>query len=127
MAALTYLDTHVVVWATIGSAESLSRRAVDALESDELRISPMVVLELELLHEIGRLTATASDVVHAAEVELGVTVCDLAFRRVVERARGLTFTRDPFDRVIVGHALSAGGGLLTRDETIRDNIAAAFW
>lgn len=127
MASLTYLDTHVLVWAITGLGELLSPRAVEALTADEIRISPMVVLELEFLREIGRLTPAASEMVMAAEAELGVTVCDIAFRRVIERARSQTFTRDPFDRVIVGHALAAGGQLLTRDETIRYNVVAAFW
>jgi PIN domain nuclease of toxin-antitoxin system len=40
-------------------------------------------------------------------------------RRRIERALAMSWTRDPFDRVISAHARADGVPLLTRDETIR--------
>lgn len=127
MEAVTYLDTHVVAWLYAGTTRLLSARARAAVEHDRLLVSPMAVLELEFLREIGRLTVGAHAVVEELRGRIGVEVCDLDLTRVVAAARGLTWTRDPFDRVIVGHAMAAGRGLLTKDRSIRRRFRAAFW
>ena len=54
-----YLDTHVLVWIAKGEDHQLSSSAREAIENDDLLVSPAVILELELLHEIGRLRASA--------------------------------------------------------------------
>ena len=58
---MTYLDTHALIWLNPGEAAGLSdraRRAIDA--DDELLLSPMVLLELENLHEIRRFRFSSS-------------------------------------------------------------------
>ena len=57
---MIHLDTHVVVWLYTGEIERLSDAAVEALEAEELIVSPMVQLELTFLHEIGRLSVTGA-------------------------------------------------------------------
>ena len=53
---MIYLDTHVAVWLYAFGAKKLSKRASVLIErSSKLLISPMVLLELEFLHEIGKL------------------------------------------------------------------------
>ena len=60
--------------------------------------------------------------------KIGLTVCDHAFRIVAETALGETWTRDPFDRIIVAHAKANGfAPLLTKDEAIRANYPNARW
>jgi len=39
----------------------------------------------------------------------------------------IIWTRDPFDRLIVAHAIKANCNLLTKDEKIRKNYAHAVW
>ncbi len=51
MAAVIYLDTHVVVWLFSGRTELLSSRAVNAIENHDLLISPIVSLELQYLYK----------------------------------------------------------------------------
>jgi PIN domain nuclease of toxin-antitoxin system len=54
---MIYLDTHVILWLFARKGDGLSVRAMKLIESDtELTISPMVLLELEYLHEVGRTT-----------------------------------------------------------------------
>jgi PIN domain nuclease of toxin-antitoxin system len=127
MEALIYLDTHVVAWLFAGESALLSPRARDSIEQNALLVSPMVVLELELLNEVGRLAAAADTIVEELHAQIGVEVCDLPFPRVIGAARALTWTRDPFDRVIVGHAIAAGRPLLTKDRSIRRRFREAFW
>jgi len=128
MAALTHLDTHVALWAVNPDEhDRLSNVATTALESDTLRVSPMVRLELAYLHETGRITAAPGAVLQRARRVFGVADAEDAFGDVIEQAQAMTWTRDPFDRIIAAHAVAAGARLLTRDETIRDNLDIAVW
>jgi PIN domain nuclease of toxin-antitoxin system len=47
VAAVIYLDTHVVVWLYAGDLELLPQEVRELLEGEELVISPMVELELQ--------------------------------------------------------------------------------
>ncbi len=127
METLIYLDTHVVVWLYAGTTDLFSRNAKRAIEENSLLISPMVLLELEFLYEIKRLRVQAGTVQETLRETIGLEVCDAGFRKITDMARTLTWTRDPFDRVIVGHALSAGRGLLTKDRSIRRRVRSAIW
>jgi PIN domain nuclease of toxin-antitoxin system len=45
----------------------------------------------------------------------------------VQAAAGLTWTRDPFDRLIAAHAILSGAPLLTADRRILANLPQATW
>ncbi|MBI4601421.1 MAG: PIN domain-containing protein [Planctomycetes bacterium] len=124
---MIYLDTHVVVWLYVARTDLLSDRAKDLLEKNELSISPMVLLELEYLREVGRLSVGGAAIHEELQERIGLRVCDLPFPRVVQFALRQHWTRDPFDRVIVGHAAASRKGLLTRDDKIRANFPNALW
>ena len=49
------------------------------------------------------------------------------FNRVVTQAIGQSWTRDPFDRLIVAQAALQDNILLSKDETILRNYAYARW
>jgi PIN domain nuclease of toxin-antitoxin system len=95
--------------------------------SEDIRISPMVRLELQYLHEIGRVSEPAVGVVDALHVALGLTVCNAAFAAVVREAESNRWTRDPFDRLIVGQAALQEAPLITKDATVHANYPAAVW
>jgi len=60
---MIYLDTHVVIWLYARKGEGLSTRARRLIEDEpEIAISPMVLLELDYLHEIGRTTLGSTPV-----------------------------------------------------------------
>jgi PIN domain nuclease of toxin-antitoxin system len=48
-------------------------------------------------------------------------------REIARHARLLGWTRDPFDRFIVAHALASNAILLTADKTIRERCSQALW
>lgn len=87
----------------------------------------MVKLELHLLHELNKITEPPDEIIRALALELGLQVCDVPFGDIVEAASSLTWTRDPFDRLIVAQAQCEKARLLTRDQTIRDNYSLATW
>lgn len=124
---MIYLDTHVVVWLFAGERELLPQGVRDLLEGEELVISPMVELELQYLYESGRTTQPARVVVDALDEEIGLARCGLPFGQVVAAALDLSWTRDPFDRVIVAQARARRLPLVTRDQTIRDHYREAIW
>ena len=124
---MIYLDTHVVIWLYARRLGLLSERVRRLLEDRELLVSPMVLLELDFLREIGRIAEGGHAVYQNLHARIGLRVCTLAFPRIVEAASLQSWTRDPFDRVIVGHASAGGRELVTRDETIHRNYSRALW
>lgn len=121
------LDTHVVVWLFTGEVEQLSADAIVAIEQHQLVVSPMVQLELSYLHEIGRLTIGGADMIADLERRIGLRRSDRALEALVDTAASLTWTGDPFDRLIVADALVAGAALITKDRTIHDHATIARW
>lgn len=122
-----YVDTHVLVWLFYGEMNKLGAAARHAIEEDNLVASPAAVLELELLHEIGRMRQTASQAVDTLATDLGLRICDLPFRTVVDHALKESWGRDPFDRLIVANAKAAGAPLLTKDKKILRHYSRAIW
>lgn len=124
---MIHLDTHVAVWLYAERTGDIPPSARQRLESDDIEISPMVRLELTYLNEIGRLTDTADTVIAALSTSLELRESTAPFTAVVGHAVGLTWTRDPFDRIIGAHALADDAALLTADKTILANLPSAFW
>jgi PIN domain nuclease of toxin-antitoxin system len=122
-----YVDTHILVWIAKGEQEHLSPAARQALENNDLVVSAAVMLELEFLHEIGRLRASAERTLAFLEADLGLRICTLPFHKVVTHALKEKWTRDPFDRLIVANAKAAGAPLVTKDELIREHYRRAIW
>ncbi len=87
----------------------------------------MVILELEFLKAIGRLAVESTTIMDDLRVRVGLEVCDLPFQRIVACSRTQRWTRDPFDRVIVGHAIATESPLLTKDQSIRRRFRQALW
>jgi PIN domain nuclease of toxin-antitoxin system len=125
--AVIRLDTHVVVWLYTGEIERLSDGAINAIEREEPIVSPMVQLELTFLHEIGRLSVTGADIIGDLTNRVGLRLSDLPMATVVQAAAPLIWTRDPFDRMIVADAQSAGVALITKDREIHRNTTIAAW
>jgi PIN domain nuclease of toxin-antitoxin system len=124
---VTYLDTHVLLRLFLGDLEKLSAPALRTIEEEDLVASPAAVLELEFLHETGRLQPTASKLIGVLEHDLALRVCELPFRTVVEHALKENWSRDPFDRLIVGNAKANDATLVTKDEKILRHYARAIW
>jgi PIN domain nuclease of toxin-antitoxin system len=127
VATVIHLDTHVVVWLYAGDLRRFSPAARRRLGGEELRISPMVALELQYLHEVGRISEAAGVVLSDLSRKLGLSQAEGEFSSVAAAAVGFGWTRDPFDRLIVAHAAVHGATLLTKDRLIRRNYRHAVW
>lgn len=124
---MMHLDTHVVVWLYANQTGSFSPKALELIESEELAISPMVLLEIQYLNEIGRITAVAPLIYEYLSAAIGLQVSSSPFSEVVLEALSEGWTRDPFDRMIVAHAKLDNAMLLTRDQSIHEHCKAAIW
>ena len=127
MEAVVRLDTHIVVWLYAGTPERLSKSAAEAINNNDLVVSPIVELELTYLFEIGRLTVNGPTIIADLRQRSGLSFSDSTMAAVMQAAGTLSWTRDPFDRTIVGDAIAANTRLITKDEKIRDNSTTAFW
>ncbi len=124
---MIYLDTHAVAWLYAKELNRFTRAGLESLEANELLMSPMVALELEYLHEIGRVQVRSRLICDSLEKAVGLRVCEGAFAPIVRLALEQTWTRDPFDRIIVAQAKLADAPLLTKDSAIRKHYKKAFW
>jgi len=127
MGDLIFLDTHVVVWLYSGDLDLFSPQIQQDLEDNELLVSPIVALEIQYLHEIDRITTGAEEVIEELKRTMGLQISDVPFPQVVSQALFNTWTRDPFDRIIVAQAALGHDRLLTKDQTILDHYEYAYW
>lgn len=127
MTPLFHLDTHILAWLFADTDRAWPPRVRELLDGAILRYSPMAELELGYLHEIGRVRVPPARLLSTLEPVFALKPADEAFVDIARIALTLTWTRDPFDRLIVAQAIAAGAGLITCDKTIRENFAGAIW
>ncbi len=123
---MIFLDTHVVVW-LFAEADRIPASVRKRIDEAELFVSPIVRLELSMLAEIGRVTLPAEAFLSALHRDLDLQVEESGWLRCAEIADHLSWTRDPFDRLIVSHAIAFAAPLCTRDRHLRDRYREAFW
>ena len=122
-----YLDTHITLWLYSGQTERLSKRATNLINRERVGVSPVVLLELQYLREIGRVTAMPRAIIMDLTQRLGLGIEDRSLETVMERALGLIWTRDVFDRLIVAQATLDDAELVTSDRLIRKHYPKAVW
>jgi PIN domain nuclease of toxin-antitoxin system len=124
---LIYLDTHVVAFLYEDAGASLPPLSRSLIADHELVLSPMVMLELQYLFEVGRITIPADTIVRTIQGAARLRICDLPFEDVARAALRETWTRDPFDRIIVAQARLREITLITKDRMIRKQYERAIW
>ena len=124
---MIYLDTHAVVWLYAGLTEKFTAQGVALIESNPLLVSPVVQLELQYLKEIDRISVDSALILETLAFSIGLELCPLPFGQVVTEAIGETWTRDPFDRMIVAQAKARKAQLLSQDQTIQQHYPLAIW
>jgi PIN domain nuclease of toxin-antitoxin system len=127
-ALISYLDTHVVVFLHAGDVGRISVKARNQIENTDLLISPMVVLEMEMLYDKGTIKYPASQILADLTQQMGLAVCQMPFAEVVRSATTIKWTREPGDLLIVANAMANNcAPLITKDERIRDGYGNAMW
>ena len=124
---MIYLDTHLLLWLYAGSLDAISKPALQAIEENDLYVSPMALLELQYLSERKKLREPPVKVIEALYKEINLKVCTKDFHNIIQESLRMNWTRDPFDRIIVAHAALNNNMLLTKDDTIRAHYKKAIW
>ena len=127
MAKEAYLDTHLVVWLYSGNLDLISQKVKDIIETNELLYSPIIKLEVQFLKEIKEIKEGPKKIIESLKKEIGLKESRIDFAKVVDASIKLTWTRDPFDRLIVSNALVTNSILLTKDENILRNYKRSVW
>jgi PIN domain nuclease of toxin-antitoxin system len=122
-----FLDTHAAVFLWEGRGELFGSGSRELLERALLHVSPLVRLELGFLREVGKLKVEPNDILGALTGDYGVTVTADPMDRLIPLAMPLSWTRDPFDRLLVATALLHEAPLITRDSRIQEHFAGAVW
>lgn len=117
----------MALWLYAGLTERLPSAARTLVAGREPKVSALTVLELTCLHEIGRARDSAPAMLAALRQSMGLEVADASLVALAEAAAGLSWTRDPFDRLISAHAIVADAPLVTADQTILANLPQATW
>lgn len=93
-----------------------------AAHAGRLRFTPIALLEMQFLHESGRGEFTTANPAEAVADDPRWTVDDPPLSTIIDQALALTWTRDPFDRLIASHAIHRGWRLATADSRLLDNL-----
>ena len=124
---MIYLDAPIAVWLYAGLLEKFSQSIQTILNENEILISPIARLELEYLYEIERIWEHAHVIIADLADRIGLRVCEKDFNAIVSQATKLTWTRDPFDRLIVANAALNDSILISKDQNILDHYPHARW
>ncbi|MBI3185008.1 MAG: type II toxin-antitoxin system VapC family toxin [Myxococcales bacterium] len=117
------LDTHVVLWSA-SEPQNLSSVALAALEdgANEVLVSVVSAWEIAIKQSLGKLDLPKPAERWLPEVlrRTGFEVAELGLSAAL-RVRGLPWHhRDPFDRLLIAHALEDGYTLVTRDGVLAE-------
>lgn len=121
------LDTHVVVWLYADPNKLIPSTVRQRLDDEQIALSPFVILELQYLYEIEKISVPADTIVKELVPKLEIVVTDPASASICQAALTMSWTRDPFDRLISAHAAATQTELVTRDRRIRENLPLAWW
>ena len=127
MATVAHCDTHTALWLHAGEIERIGGKAIEALETFELMVSPIVRLEMQFLLEIDRISENPERIFKSLAKDFGIKVCNDSFESVVEAAERIHWTRDPFDRIIVAQAQLNNTLLITKDAVIGKHYKYCIW
>jgi len=134
MSALLVTDTHPLVWYITAQFTKLPikvRRAFDDAVDGRcaIFIPAIVIWELSLLIKAGTVSTsvTLEEYVQERFYAKAISILDLETEDIL-RSHELTFTRDPFDVLIVAMTLRVSCPLITGDGTIHDERPCElFW
>ena len=126
--SVAYVDTHLCIFLHAGDVGEISKEALRQVESNDLLISPMVLLELGYLFRKKKVNAPAPELFATLNSSFGISLCTLPFTEIAMEALNIEWVSDPFDRIIVANAkINNEATLITRDRLIRKNYPPAVW
>lgn len=115
----TILDTHFILW--IATASNRLHAYPWLASHQPWGISPVSLLEIQFLSETGRLDVRNPAFTDALQGDPRFVIDDVPVVGLIRHALPLTWTRDPFDRLLAAHSLTRRIPLCTVNRTIAAN------
>jgi PIN domain nuclease of toxin-antitoxin system len=122
-----FLDTHAVIFLWEGRTEVFGAGSRELLEQSVLLVSPLVRLEMGFLKEVGKLKVEPDQILGSLTSDYGAILSEDSLEALIPLAMPLSWTRDPFDRLLVATALLHQAPLVTRDSRIHEHFPGAVW
>jgi PIN domain nuclease of toxin-antitoxin system len=113
------LDTHFLLWILLGSG-----RLAEFPWLDRYRpwgVSPISLLEIQFLSEVGHVEVRDPEFYDTLRADRRFVVDEAPLLGLVEKAVGLSWTRDPFDRLLAAHSLARRVPFCTLDRSVRQH------
>ncbi|MGH7555126.1 MAG: type II toxin-antitoxin system VapC family toxin, partial [Longimicrobiales bacterium] len=107
------LDTHFLLWILLEA-----ERLAEFPWLDDYRpwgVSPVSLLEVQFLAEAGKLEVRSAELVDALSQDLRFIIDEVPLLQLVRHAHPLSWTRDPFDRLLAAHSSARRLPLCTLD------------
>lgn len=119
MSSRLLLDTHIALWAVIGSSRLGARARQAIVLAEEVYVSVASLWEIAIKHSLGKgdrpvSAAQASE----AFVEAGFRMLDVQPAHAVAAEQLPWLHGDPFDRLLIAQAFTEPLVLVTRDARI---------
>ncbi len=112
------LDTNSLVWLNRGHPRARRPSAWVG----RLYASPVSLLEIQLLIEVGRIRLRAGAAVGDLVADDRWAIDDPSSADLFDRAIAIAWTRDPFDRLIVANAQLRGWRVATADGELLERL-----
>lgn len=110
------LDTHFLIWILTGAERVGAYPWLD--DHRPWGISPISLLELQYLSEIGRIELDAAGLLEALQLDTRFVLDEPPLVPLIQRALPLAWTRDPFDRLLAAHSTARRLPLCTVDRLL---------
>ena len=122
-----HLDTHIILWLYDKLEIKFSPKIKNLINKNDLAISPIIRLELLYLKEIKRVSEEPDVIIDYLIEKIGLIIEEVSFDIVIKSAMKLSWTRDPFDRMIVATSKIKNCNLISADKIILNNYEKAIW
>jgi len=112
------LDTHVLLWWAIADRRlTKNARAFITSPENEIAVSAVTFWEIAIKANLGRIDVDVAEL-HAAATADGFDAVPIRVEDTFLLAALPNHHRDPFDRLLIAHAISENRSLLTADQAI---------
>ncbi len=113
------LDTHFLIWIT-KQAKRL-RQYPWLSHYEPWGVSPISFLEVQFLNESGKLDLRNPQFTETVLSDPRFAVDSAPLLSIIQKSQELTWTRDPFDRLIAAHSLARRLPLCSVDSVMLEN------
>ena len=115
------LDTHIALWAVVGSKRLAPRAKELILAADDVFVSAASLWEIAIKHGLGRgdMPISSAQALQAF-TDAGYALLDIRPEHAIAVERLAPIHGDPFDRMLIAQALHEGLTIVTQDRVFID-------